>query len=1160
MKADVSRSTFDPRRHATSVRKQQGRVDLDADWNEQQDIDAHLRATTLLDVVGAAGAPIDASGLGLVAAGADLGLSAGRYYVDGVLCENESLTSVFAQPDLPAGSPVIRGADGKWRPSTPAPDPGVYVAYVDVWTRHLSVVEDPTLREVALGGPDTTTRAQTVWQVRLLHAGAPGTDVTCADDPPGWAAETDPSTGTLAVRADPTGAPSTDCIMPLSAPYRGLDNQYYRVEIRTPGAPGTARYVHSKDNGSVCATWVGSDSSVLTVKSPGRDGSTGFENSCWVQLTDDLAEMEGRFGTLAQVDRAEGDQLTLKTSPAPSGSIDIADFPLHPKVRRWDGHGTVPADGSEVDLGQGIKATFATGTATYRTGDYWSFAARAVTHDVEWPRPGGVPTPFTPHGVRHSYDRLGVATFDGTGWTVLRDCRTEFAPLVDQLTLAYAGGDGQAVGPDVANAATLVALPQALSAVATMGGRPVAEARVRFTVTAGNGQLGGTGTTVDDTTDADGLATTTWSIDSATALQQVTAELLGDDDQPIAPALTYAATLLTAAGVSYDPAASPTLAGTGTVQAAIDRLAATSNGGCSTLILSPGAGWVEALQSLPAATDTSVCFKPGLYESDKPVQLSKLGNLRLSGNGRASVLRVTGNEAAILVDQCTSVAIEDLTIAVTDYPTAAQPGRLGVVTVTDTPDVELSGVVMSCPNGDVPRAACLVVRTGGEQAGTAATRSVRVTGCDFAIGNEQIGVLVINAEYVHVAGNTFRGEGTLSGGDVDRILVADDHVARLRNQLVYGVEVGTPGPAPAPPDHIDLGDFNTGVTVGNWKVRMNSTVSREEWTNLIATNPPTDADTANPDALKGYLDRVATSAVEQPTVLPAFNRTFGSLSERLRARPDLNIADDSLQDVGKQLIIAGDVDVTPAAAAPARTQRSVEVSAGNAVIRFDSPLSQEQWNAALAESPPPSVDNPTIVVRHVRSLASRMLRDQAFGDRFAGTFRANLKARAISVARQGVVLGGQVIGTAVVAENEFSGVAEGVHVGTSFKRPPGGPVVRAAEVHVRANTIALLPPIDHQAAPRGVFVGNAERALVDDNSINPGPGGVQIGIEMHGSFGRHVRVRGNCISVANGPVDTGVEFVPAEFNLALWEVVDNFAHGARLVVNAPEFVRQGGNV
>jgi hypothetical protein len=39
---------------------------------------------------------------------------------------------------------------------------------LDVWTRHVTALEDPQLREVALSGPDTTTRTQTVWQVRLL--------------------------------------------------------------------------------------------------------------------------------------------------------------------------------------------------------------------------------------------------------------------------------------------------------------------------------------------------------------------------------------------------------------------------------------------------------------------------------------------------------------------------------------------------------------------------------------------------------------------------------------------------------------------------------------------------------------------------------------------------------------------------------------------------------------------------------------------------------------------------------------------------------------------------------------------------------------------------------------------------------------------------------
>ena len=38
MKADLSRATFDKARRYRSVRMQQGRVQLDADFNEQQDI------------------------------------------------------------------------------------------------------------------------------------------------------------------------------------------------------------------------------------------------------------------------------------------------------------------------------------------------------------------------------------------------------------------------------------------------------------------------------------------------------------------------------------------------------------------------------------------------------------------------------------------------------------------------------------------------------------------------------------------------------------------------------------------------------------------------------------------------------------------------------------------------------------------------------------------------------------------------------------------------------------------------------------------------------------------------------------------------------------------------------------------------------------------
>ena len=38
MKGDFTRFSFDPAKHYSGVRMQQGRVQLDADWNEQQSI------------------------------------------------------------------------------------------------------------------------------------------------------------------------------------------------------------------------------------------------------------------------------------------------------------------------------------------------------------------------------------------------------------------------------------------------------------------------------------------------------------------------------------------------------------------------------------------------------------------------------------------------------------------------------------------------------------------------------------------------------------------------------------------------------------------------------------------------------------------------------------------------------------------------------------------------------------------------------------------------------------------------------------------------------------------------------------------------------------------------------------------------------------------
>src|SRR4051794_32455046 len=62
MRGDFSRRTFRATSHYSSVRLQQGRVLVDADWHEQIDIDQHRDRTTTRDVVGRTGAPIATAG------------------------------------------------------------------------------------------------------------------------------------------------------------------------------------------------------------------------------------------------------------------------------------------------------------------------------------------------------------------------------------------------------------------------------------------------------------------------------------------------------------------------------------------------------------------------------------------------------------------------------------------------------------------------------------------------------------------------------------------------------------------------------------------------------------------------------------------------------------------------------------------------------------------------------------------------------------------------------------------------------------------------------------------------------------------------------------------------------------------------------------------
>ena len=74
-------------------------------------------------------------------------------------------------------------------------------------------MERPRLREVALGGPDTATRARTIWQLRLADAAA---GATCADVA-SWVPDGGGSTGRLRARAKASDTTAQPCVVPATA-------------------------------------------------------------------------------------------------------------------------------------------------------------------------------------------------------------------------------------------------------------------------------------------------------------------------------------------------------------------------------------------------------------------------------------------------------------------------------------------------------------------------------------------------------------------------------------------------------------------------------------------------------------------------------------------------------------------------------------------------------------------------------------------------------------------------------------------------------------------------------------------------------------------------------------------------------------------------------
>ncbi len=446
MRGDFSRYTFDPKKRYSGVWMQQGRVQLDSDWNEQQAINRHRAEEECRDVVGRSGAPSANPGFKItIDRDGNLCIGKGRYYVDGILCENGDGTKDIGyikykdQADLPGApdiSTLLSGAD-------------YGVVYLDVWHRDVTAIDDPQIKEKALGGADTTTRTKVVWQVKVLPIKLePSQARPDCDSELFWKRNV-----FLNAKTKYPEASDEKCALRPNGGYHGLENQLYRVEIHKGGPLGLATFKWSRDNGSIEIPVIGEIAGgTVPVRNVGAGILDSFKDGTIVEIVDDRSDLNPYSDlNVSQSQprplfRVKGDPdaisntILIEPQPDPASVRD----PINPRLRRWDSEEIqveVPSTNEGwIALGdEGIEVKFSTGGVQndiFKTGDFWLIPARAATGELEWPPyddQGENPIAQSPLGVEHHYARLAEIGLDGRSRSIkiVKDCWTSFLPLTD---------------------------------------------------------------------------------------------------------------------------------------------------------------------------------------------------------------------------------------------------------------------------------------------------------------------------------------------------------------------------------------------------------------------------------------------------------------------------------------------------------------------------------------------------------------------------------------------------------------------------------------------------------------------------------------------------------------------------------------------------------
>jgi hypothetical protein len=440
--------TLDPLKYrddVTRVLTQQGRVQLDSDANEQTETILRFLRALGRDIIGPHGGVGSSFELSRIGTPPALHIARGEYYVDGIRCAIPPGGDIWeiADDSSPAAADKRKPVSLKKLPNFVPPSDAdankQLLYYLDVYERHVSPSEEDSLREVALLGANTSSRALLTWRLRTLVIDIDFRQLVTRAKSYGWPfREKDDWYAALnlwlrtgvRMRAKAAGSESTNpCIISPEARYRGFENRLFRVEIHDPGVPEDPTrperkptFKWSQDNGSIVYPIRRVTGKVIKLASLGRDARTQICVNDWVEVVDDDVVINPQYHPLLQVVDVNPAEMTVELNAAPDANVGT-DPDKHPILRRWASNLVelelrVPPKDAWMELADGVQIEFSRLPQPYaglRPGDYWLIPTRTADGSVVWPKDNGVERDLPPNGIDHHY--APIAMMDGPSAT-----------------------------------------------------------------------------------------------------------------------------------------------------------------------------------------------------------------------------------------------------------------------------------------------------------------------------------------------------------------------------------------------------------------------------------------------------------------------------------------------------------------------------------------------------------------------------------------------------------------------------------------------------------------------------------------------------------------------------------------------------------------------